>query len=166
MFTVIFDTDTDGAKLVVRTLRQRTTPQGLRHFLRNTVEPFLVRRIENRFRREGDDVTGRWHPLSVATEAFRRRAGFPAAHPINVRTTQMRDYLENSSATINPVGGDMSLVYPGQSPNALTEKKIRVAQRGQRRRPVTPPRPVLGMNRNDLQYITSELTEYLVRGFI
>lgn len=162
---ITFETDKDGAQAVIDELRDRLENAGLAQFLEKVVEPFIKLRIENRFHSEGDDVTGGWQPLHVATQLIRASYGFPPDHPINVRTSQMKDFLVNSRSDIKNNGADVTLIHPPPTGNKGLDEKIKTAQQG-KTKPRTPPRPVLGFNENDLLFVTSELAAYLVEGIV
>lgn len=54
---------------------------------------------------------------------------------------------------------------PAGSADPITAKKLKTAQSGSSK-PSTPARSVVGVNENDLLFITSSLTAYLVEDFI
>lgn len=164
-FEVLFETDSSGAQAVFEALNERLESDALVDFMRKEIEPYIKLRIEGRFAAEGDDVTGQWHPLTVATKLIRARNGFPPDHPINVRTGKMKDYLVHSPSDIKIQGPEVELTHPGPTGDRELQDKIRTAQEG-KTKPRTPARPVLGLNENDLLFITSELAAYLTEGFI
>lgn len=166
-FEIAFEAETQHLQGVLRHLDQRLNPDGLGDYLEAKIEPFLQMRIDARFAAEGDDVTGAWHPLKQATEMIRASKGFPPAHPINVRTNKMKHWLVNVPADLIIGGDEAVLIHPpfaGPS-DAKTREKIQTAQQG-KRSPNTPPRPVLGVNENDLLFITSELVAWITEGYI
>lgn len=164
-FQITIETDSKSAQGVVDELRDRLDAAGLSQFLEKVVEPFIKLRIENRFGSEGDDVTNAWQPLRVATQLIRASYGFPPDHPINVRTSQMKDFLVNSRSDIKASGADVELIHPPPTGSRSLDDKIKTAQMG-KSKPKTPPRPVLGFNENDLLFVTSELAAYLVEGIV
>lgn len=164
-FVVTFEADVSSTTRLLAQLEDRLNPVGLATFLGNMVDPFLRARIDGRFNSEGDDVSGAWHPLTQATEMIRAAKGFSPAHPINVRTNKMRHFLVNTPGELFANGFEVILSHPPLSGNAETEKKIRTAQEGAKS-PPTPPRPVLGVNENDLLFITSELVAWITQGYI
>lgn len=164
-FQITIETDKSSAQGVIDELRDRLQAAGLEQFLEKVVEPFMKLRIENRFQSEGDDVTGKWQPLHVATQLIRASYGFPPDHPINVRTSQMKDFLVNTKSDIKASGADVTLTHPPPTGNKSLDEKIKAAQQG-KSKPRTPARPVLGFNENDLLFVTSELAAYLVEGII
>lgn len=164
-FQIVFDVDRAGATAVVAELMHRLEAQELVDFLRQKIEPYVKLRIEGRFVGEGDDVTGAWDPLKVATRLIRASHGFPPDHPINVRTSRMKDFLLISPADIKVQGPEVELTHPGPTGDRSLNEKIKTAQFGSTS-PNTQPRPVLGFNENDLLFITSELAAYLTEGII
>lgn len=163
MFEILFETDANSATGVFDTLDARMQDTGLIEFMEDHVDPYLRRRIANRFLAEGDDVSGHWHPLTRATELIRARQGFPPQHPINVRTRQMKDFLISTPSQVRSSGPEVILTHPPPIASGEINRKIATAQGG-KANPPTPARPVIGVNENDLLYITSSLTAYLIRG--
>jgi hypothetical protein len=138
------------------------SPIGMQLFLNGRVAPYLRERAEARFANEGDDVVGKWRPLSEATEAWRAHHGFGPSHPINRRTGALEDYITGSpSAVTSPTTGTSVLTYPDQPPgDPILTKKVRTAQRGWDQ-PNTPARPVLGMNERDLVFVLTQLAMHI-----
>lgn len=161
-FNIQITTDSSSANAVFALLIARVSTPGISAFMAAIVDPFIRNRIDQRFSMEGDDVTGHWHPLTAATEHFRSTKGFPPDHPINVRTSTMRNFLTGTPGDIRPTGPWVTYTHPPPGGTyGLTDLKIETAQRG-KARPLTPPRPVIGVNQNDLLFITSELAAYLI----
>ena len=146
----------------IRTLADRTSASGLKFFLENVADPFLQSRVRQRFASEGDDAVGPWLPLSPATEAIRQNKGYSGAHPINIRTSDMYDYLTSSRADVSTTAASSTLTFPPAGANTLLEEKIRTAQMG-KRYPATPARPVLGLSMTDVTVITHDLAEYMMK---
>lgn len=159
-FGILIETDTEHLEMVVDELAYRVGPTGLTNFMFAFVEPWLRMRTANRFAQEGDDVVGKWHPLTKATEEIRRSKGYSPAHPINHRQGHMEHFLVNQRGDIKPTGLGVSITYPRAGANGQMEK-IKTAQEG-KSNPRTPPRPVLGVNENDAAYITSTLTAWII----
>lgn len=139
--------DAAGVQAMLMHLEQKLLPPNLGVFLTAQVEPFLRTRAGARFASEGDDVVGKWKPLSVQTQQIRASQGYGAEHPINRRTGELEDYIANSrgSVVIHPAGS--TLIYPGTPASGQLLDKVETAQQGDTR---TFPRPVLGMNERDL----------------
>lgn len=146
-----------GVQAMLAHLQNKLSPPNLGAFLLGQVDPYLRARADARFQSEGDDVTGKWAPLEQATEMIRASQGFPAAHPINERTGELRDYLANapSAVSMNVIG--TTLTYPGAAPSGELADKMATAQAG-RSYPETVARPVLGMNHNDLTAVLTMLS--------
>lgn len=132
-------------------------------FLEDIVEPYISERIARRFYGEGDDVSGPWAPLKRTTEAIRSAKGFPPAHPINVRTSMMENFLTTNRGTVRSSTVDASLTHPDASKDPLMDQKIRAAQGG-KSYPRTVPRPVIGLNEFDNLMIQSSLIRYMFSG--
>ncbi len=160
-FFIYFDVDQAMAGAFVAELNRRMQPQNLAAFVHTTVGPFIRRRIQQRFQSEGDDVTGKWHPLTLATQMIRAQKGYPPDHPINRRSNQMYNHLLSDPGQTRVMGPMIEFTHPTPGGNPLTLQKISTAQGG-KRRPFTPPRPVLGVNENDMLFVTSELAAYLI----
>lgn len=138
-------------------------PQSMAFFLSNYVEPQLHRRARERFRKEGDEVSGKWAALRPATQAIRGSMGYGESHPINVRTGQMENFITAAPGQINVgVMGGASLTLPGSEPTGQLEEKIRTAQMG-KDSPDTVPRPVLGLGVRDLEETMVAMGSYLTR---
>lgn len=161
------DISTDKSHLddVLASLEDKLNPVGLSMFLSLIVDPFLRNRIEQRFQSEGDDVTGRWHPLAIATQQIRASYGFPPDHPINIRTNKMHAWLVGTQSDIQPNGMGATLTHPPPGASGVLMKKLATAQGGSTN-PPTSPRPVIGMNENDLMFITSSLVAWLAQDMI
>lgn len=132
-------------------------------FLEAAVDPLLRKSIEERFASEGDAASGPWAPLAEATVARREAAGFPGAHPINVRTGAMKRHLVDDPPKIVPHSLGATMWSPGSPGDAQMQSKVRTAQMGG----VTPEgssvpaRPVLLVGPNDLEAIMVALAGYL-----
>lgn len=129
---------------------------GLALFLGTVVGPYLQERAQARFQNEGDDVTGPWLPLSPATVSIREATGHPGEHPINRRTGELEEWVTQGDTFAYPVGAGATLKYPGRDASGTLKSKVETAQRG-KKSPLTPPRPVLGVNETDLLFITAAL---------
>lgn len=164
-FQVTFEADAAHLQGVLLMLEDKLNPLGLAEFMDATVDPFLRMRTEDRFAQEGDDVVGSWQPLQLATQQIRASKGFSPAHPINVRTGKMRNFLVNRPADVKPNGFGATLTYPGPIGDSELFEKLSTAQGG-KSYPSTPPRPVIGVNENDMLFVTSELVAWLMEGYI
>lgn len=152
--------DASDAVRVMAILDVRLRAAGLEAFMQNTAVPWLQRRAAKRFGSEGDDASGKWMPLRKATEHFRSKAGFPPAHPINVRTLQMFDFITSADGSISGGPGYASLNWPGaRGRGQELAAKIRTAQ-GLTAGVVA--RPVLGLSQTDDIFISARLLVYLL----
>lgn len=141
-----------------------TSPVVLNQFLNTKIDPYLRMRMESRFQQEGDDVTGPWAPLSPVTEQFRTQFGFGAAHPINIRTGDLHDYIVGTPGMNVYDATGATLVLPGRPPEGkVLKKKLKTAQQGDDR---TPARPVLGMNLQDLTVVMGSLHAHITSGLL
>lgn len=136
------------------------SPAGQQAFMTQSVVPYLRERAEQRFLGEGDDASGMWAPLSETTVHIRESSGYPGAHPINVRTGELEDYITQGAGTVTVEGsGSTALKYPQAStPGGIKGKKLRRAQVGDSR---TPARPVLAVNETDLMFVTQQLAYFI-----
>lgn len=159
--SVQFFVDTSTAQLLMASIALRMQPAAMAGFMQASVVPYIQQRTANRFASQGDDVSGRWHPLAVATQQIRQQAGYQPSHPINVRTGQMRAFLTGSHGQVVSAGGMTQLEYPNPGGAVgLLMRKVMVAQAGSAA-PATPPRPVLGFSMNDTVAITAMVAGYL-----
>lgn len=136
------------------------SPFALMGFLSSTVSPYIRKRAKDRFRTEGDEVSGKWAALRPATQDFRENSNLPISpkHPINRRTDDLFDYVTNSPDAVTALPGiGAQLTYPGKTPtNPWVTEKVKTAQKG-KARPKTVPRPVLGVGMNDLVYVVGAI---------
>jgi hypothetical protein len=150
--------NTRSVEHVLHRLDIALSPKGLATFLQGEVDPYLRGRAEQRFSTEGDDVVGQWAPLKPATQNIRAELGYGPDHPINVRTGELMDYITQGNAATQMFPWGAGITLPGQPASGeLLEKMIR-AQAGDER---TVPRPVLGMNENDLIAVLLLLARYI-----
>lgn len=162
-FVITFELDKQYLDTLVTELDQRLDALGLVAWLDRVVSPYIRARIGIRFAGEGDDVSGSWNPLTVATQQIRMNQGFGPG-PINRRYGQLYDFLMNSPGISVAAGFGAELTHPGPTGDWRTKVKLQTAQSG-KSRPKTPARPVIGLNNNDYLFISSELTAYLIEGF-
>lgn len=149
--------DSSGVQAMLNHLDTALNPVAIAGFLGATVDPYLRSRMKDRFAGEGDDVVGKWIPLAQTTQDIRQQQGYGAAHPINRRTGDLENYIVGSPNAISIHGLGATLTMPGNRPTGELKKKVETAQRGKANRPVTPPRPVLGMNEKDLAFVLTAL---------
>jgi hypothetical protein len=138
---------------------------GLEVWMRDHLVYWLLYRVNRRFVNEGDDASGPWQPLSPATEAIRASQGYSPAHPINVRSGELRNFLLGNRGDVTGLGGGFQLTYPGNTGSGLDQEKLQTAQRG-KPQPNTPERPVLALGVEDYNQIHEDLADYLTQGLI
>ena len=137
------------------------SPVGLAAFLHGSVQPWLIERAKSRFANEGDEVVGKWLPLSEATVSIRESSGFEGSHPINRRTGELEAYITGSGVDVVAAPGVATLRFPGRNtPTKAVREKMSTAQRG-RSNPKTPPRPVLGLGEKDLATVMTTLAFHI-----
>lgn len=162
---IYIDIDSKDVLADLTFLGEKLSPLGLRNFLELYVDPFLQHRVRERFQNEGDDAVGPWLPLSPATEAIRSAKGFGAAHPINVRTTEMLNFFMTSRADIVVGGGDAILTFPPKGGSSSVQNKIATAQGG-KPFPSTPARPVVALSLTDQAQVMLDLQAYMLHGLL
>lgn len=159
--TITYHVDAVAAQAMLTRLEQKMLPPSMIAFMQSTVVPYIHQRTAARFAGEGDDVVGKWSPLKVETETIRLKHGYPGAHPINVRTGQMRNAVTGSFGDVISAGGVTDLEFPNTVNIAgQLARKIMTAQMGSSF-PPTPARPILGFNENDSIALTALLAGYL-----
>lgn len=152
--------DDAGVQAMLNRLNTALNPAAIATFLGAQIGPYIRERAQQRFKGEGDDVVGRWSPLKQATQAIRESQGFGAAHPINRRMGELEEYITHSRDAIAVHALGATMTYPGQRPQGELKEKVTTAQMG-RTKPKTVPRPVLGMNERDLEYILTALAFHI-----
>lgn len=155
--------DRAGVQAMLERLDDAMSPQGLSFFLMSRVGPWLKQRAANRFRSQGDDVSGKWAPLQESTIRIRESHGFSAG-PINRRTGELEAYITQSQFSVTPTAVGTALKYPSDPPrNKGVREKMKTAQQG-KGHPKTVARPVLGMNERDLSYVITMLAFHVKGG--
>lgn len=156
--------DRNGVQAMLMRLETSTSPVGLAAFLHGAVGPMVLRRATQRFENEGDDVSGKWAPLANSTVEIREKSGFGAEHPINKRTGELEAYITGSGWNVTAAPAMATLRFPGkQTSKRSVREKMKTAQQG-RSRPSTVPRPVLGLNEQDLLSVMTMLAFYIKSG--
>ena len=138
-------------------------------FLQTSVADNLHDRATARFAGEGDDVSEKWAPLRPATQVQRIFGGYGPDHPINERSGALRKFVTAGTLIAKPTGAGASMMFPGIAPNPKIQKKYEGAQKGVKRgeNPMFPsghgtvPRPVAGVNENDLQATLVDLSLHI-----
>lgn len=135
-------------------------PFAIAGFLGAEVDPYIRTRARQRFRDEGDDVSGKWAPLAEATWTWRTGQGYQAQHPINKRSGELEGWVTESAHRMNVHTLGATLTMPGNRGGGELTTKVKTAQIG-KPDPNTPPRPVIGMNEKDLSAVLSLLFLYI-----
>lgn len=153
-----------GVQGMLEVLDTALNPVAIAGFLGAVVSPHLQRRAIARFRSEGDSaVGGGWVPLAQATQEIRESQGFGAAHPINRRTGELERFITQNPGHPVPNVLGATLTFPGADPAGELENKVKVAQVGgtQPGMNPTPPRPVLGIDEQDLVFVLTALATHI-----
>jgi hypothetical protein len=158
--TIDFIVEDKSVEAMLFRLDTALNPVAIAVFLQGSVDPWVRQRAEQRFKGEGDDVVGRWAPLKESTQDIRAQSGYGASHPINRREGELEDYIVDSPnrLAVNPMGA--TLTMPGAPPTGELKKKFDTAQKG-KDFPRTVPRPVIGLNEQDLVFILTSLATYI-----
>lgn len=157
------DVDVKEVTKAIDTLDRRlTTEVGV--WMRDDLRNYLSKRASARFGSEGDDASGPWSPLKPSTEVTRAKHGFPPAHPINVRTHDLQNFILGSAGSV--VGaGTWQFIWPGDPPSGALVDKMQTAQMGNVN-PNTVPRPVVALGVTDYNGILDSLAAFIVDGII
>lgn len=161
--------DDKGVQQLLRRMEVGFSSVSMAAFLGTTVGPWLQQRAKNRFQNEGDETVGRWKGLELSTQDIRRNGPWQVgpAHPINVRTHEMENYVTGSAGDAIPVGPIAQLTFPDRNRGGSKElqKKMRTAQKGSKQKGMknTPARPVIGLGVQDLTFTLAALHLYADR---
>jgi hypothetical protein len=121
-------------------------------FMTTSMLPYLRRRAKERFASEGDDVSGKWAPLTEATNEIRQRGGFPPEHPINQRTHGLYQWITAGAVPLLEISStSTTMTWPGNVSGDMSDK-FSTAQKGKSkggRYGATPARPVVGLGLAD-----------------
>jgi hypothetical protein len=129
-----------SAEYALERLGEILQPDGLTTWLGAEVGPYLKERAEARFQIRLSQNYG--------------------AGPINRRTGELEDWVVNSGWRAYPNSTGGSLAYPGAQPSGELLEKVQTAQKGSPY-PPTVPRPVLGVNENDMLYVLSMFATFI-----
>lgn len=156
--------DTSEPEATLARLQRQVSASGLGVFLNTEAWPWLEQRTQDRFTSEGDSAVGKWAELSFATYAYRTAGGFPPAHPINVRTGELRDFALTHQVESQMSG--ITLSQPKKGGKNETQKKFRNAQRGgtTAQGHAFPARPVVGLDMLDAGRIEQRLFKWVTTG--
>lgn len=161
MTEVILTIDPGETEVVLDKLSVLLEPTSLGAWLENVVNRQLQDRAKNRFTKEGDDVTGKWAPLTDATQDIRASLNYGPAHPINVRTGELKAFIEGNPGRITYDELGTTLTIPGDQPTGALNDKFMGAQQGEGR---APARPVLSLNSKDMAAAVTALEAYIREG--
>jgi hypothetical protein len=148
-------------------VRLRMSNQRIPGFLGNVVAEYLRRRVDERFRDEGDDVSGKWADLRARTASIRKSQGYGPYHPINRRTGGLYRFVKTFRVAKS---ADPVLTMPGLRGGSKLMQKLTVAQVGGFApssgligppRPIVP-RPVIGLGGEDATHITNRLQRWIM----
>lgn len=163
-FDITFGIEAGEVEEALDRLQSAFSNVSMVKFMRGAVQPHLHERATQRFESEGDSASGKWKPLTDYTNKDRQKQGFSAAHPINVRTGQLRDFITNQDGDISQTGiaGTMRLDMPGGTSDDELLSKLETAQLGRDPNPnpkfnPVPARPVMALDRLDLDFVMTEL---------
>jgi hypothetical protein len=165
-FATVYVNTLDAQRLITA-VEIAVSPPSLTYFLQNDALDYFQKEIENRFNYEGDRSSGRWDSLKDATEDIRQREGYGPAHPINVRTGAMKEFV-TSAFGLSVYGTGAELRIPGEMNNPMMEEKVRTAQKGKpgNRIPAfgaTPERPILAVGEHDMVTMVYQLQLHIMR---
>ena len=143
----------------MRNIEVALTGAGLSIFVSTRLRQWLQERAEARFVAEGDDASGKWKPLSDTTNKIRESLGYPAAHPINVRTGELKRYVESGKGDVGIDGFGVTYRWPGGPVTPGIEKKMVGAQMGTGRQTA---RPVAAVNITDAAGVLVLLSDFIL----
>lgn len=165
LVSVLIEGNDRQVRYALERLEIKLAPAAIGAWMMGTVDPYIKERAQERFTREGDDVTGAWAPLREATWGFRQRhqPPYPPQHPINKRTGELEAYITRSQSDLNVHTLGATLKTPGRLPTGELKKKVERAQFGD---PLTNTvrRPVMGVNERDLLAVLTDLSLYISVG--
>lgn len=93
-------------------------------FVREAFGDIMQESASDRFSTESSGGTP-WAPLKPATLRRRVEAGYPAAHPINVRSGKMRSFLIHSVPQGGSAGSEIEYSWPERATGELYMKILR-----------------------------------------
>ena len=163
-FSIEFDLEDDNVIQNLKYLTERVGPQ-LEQFMQDDLAEYLRNRAQSRFANEGDDAVGAWAPLKPATETRRSAKGYSPAHPINVRSGDLKSYITGNNGTVTGGLADWLLTWPDAPPSGELDEKTRTAQMG-KIFPSTVARPVIGLGQTDVRDIEDALEKFITEGLI
>lgn len=154
--------DFNEVRRLLFALSETLSPQRLTLYMSQVLKPFIQQRAAERFANEGDEVSGPWAELSEATVAIRENMGLPGAHPINVRTGQLQEFV-TTTGDVYPTAMQSVLAMPswqGVGGDPQITEKLQTAQLGSPDGK-TQPRPVLGLGAKDMTFALISLAAFI-----
>lgn len=133
------------------------SPPSIGAWLKGPMVEWLQLRMTERFDNEGDSAVGEWLDLAPKTQEIRAALGFPAEHPINERTGEMRSFLETNEGLLWANGMVMS--FPDRTPGDLRWALLGA----QGALDHQPARRVLAMDTTDMAQALVSLNEWIER---
>lgn len=161
--------ETSDVERLLTSAELALSPIGMKRFVDTWAADYFRERAKRSFDTESDPATGVWKPLGQAANNLREYDGFPPAHPINVRTGELRSWLVNSRGTSLVLGSTVEYWFPELiAPSGPAEAKLHTAQLG---RPTgynwlfpghaTPARPVTSITGGDVGAVLLGMVDHL-----
>jgi hypothetical protein len=168
---VMIEVDEEQVLNMLFRLDVATSQIGFASWATTEIDPWLQMRARDRFKGEGDGASGKWRSLSTLTQEWRFMQGYPASHPINVRSGALRDYVESADGqwlSEGHEGGryvwpEVALPYTN-----YIAAKLHTANVGRRRgenrlfpNASTPKRPAVVADQTDLRALLESYANYV-----
>ncbi|USH45015.1 hypothetical protein SEA_CAMERICO_18 [Gordonia phage Camerico] len=121
------------------------------------VHQYVLNKHEAMFAGEKDPYGSKWAPLAPSTVAFRQYMGYGGAHPINVRTGELRESIVGQPPDIlGHSDGMVEMAFPSRRmPHTKLYLKYKQASGGGR----GPARRVIGLDDGDIAWILASLNK-------
>lgn len=149
MTAFVFKFDDTSVDALLKKISAAFSATRSAEFLAGPADEWFRKRVSDRFAAEGDDATGGWAPLAQpATGDYRERGGYGREHPINVRTGELRRWMETEGIVTTASETAAVLSLPGPQPSQVGALKFQHAQLGG---DSYPARPVLAFNATDFE---------------
>jgi hypothetical protein len=168
---VVIEVDEEQVLDMLFRLDVATSQIGFAAWATTEIDPWLQMRARDRFRGEGDGASGRWRPLTTLTQEWRAMQGYSPAHPINVRSGALRDYVEGADGqwlSEGHEGGryvwpEVALPYTNYIAAKLHTANVGRARGENRLFPnaSTPKRPAVVADQTDLRALLESYATYV-----
>lgn len=137
-------------------------PKTIPVWLKNGEPDEIMRSsFQQNFSKEGRPT--KWAPLSEKAINIRTSEGFPGEHPILVRTGNMMDEMTNMLGEIKSSAGSHSMSWGINQLRADSAKKLKAHETGELLSgKKIPKRPVLIMQKEDMNNLSSSLEKFLM----